>query len=168
MKRRIKVPVLEFHLHPKHFEARAVIGMKSEKGHTQCFGPCLTHHLILHGKDSNQHSLFEAAHKRPPPTRPTAAVPTVVATAATVAAAVANATPASPLTAAADAVLTFIRMHRFVAVRSRLWHWRRCNLSLAVSMTPRSIPTKFAVIFPNDRNCGWVERPHCFLWGVRC
>ena len=59
--------------------------------------------------------------------------------------------------------LTLIRMHRFFAVRSRLWHWRRhwrrFNLSLAVSMTPRSIPKKSAVMFPNDRNCGLVERP---------
>ena len=59
--------------------------------------------------------------------------------------------------------LTLIRMHKFFAVRSRLWHWRRhwrrFNLSLAVSMTPRSIPNKSAVMFPNDRNCGLVERP---------
>ena len=48
--------------------------------------------------------------------------------------------------------LTLIRMHRFVAVRSRLWHWRRRNLSLAVSMTPRSIPKKSPVMFPNDLN----------------
>jgi hypothetical protein len=65
MKRRFKVPVVDFHLYSKHVEARAVIGMKSE-GHTKCCCPCFTNHLILHVKDSNQHSRFEAAYKCPP------------------------------------------------------------------------------------------------------
>ena len=33
MKRRGKVPVVDLHMHVEHFEARAVIGMKSEGAH---------------------------------------------------------------------------------------------------------------------------------------
>ena len=153
MKRCVKVPVVDLHMHSKHVEARVVIGMMSD-GHTRCCCPCFTNHLISHGKDSNQHSIFDAAYKssphqqdQPSPFLPLWPLPLTLPQ------------PLPTLfllllTAAADAVLTLIRMHRVVAVRKRRWRWRRCNLSLAVSMTPRRIPKKSVVMFPNDRNCG--------------
>ena len=33
MKRRITAPVVDVYLHPKHFEARVAIGMKSDGAH---------------------------------------------------------------------------------------------------------------------------------------
>jgi hypothetical protein len=77
-----------------------------------------------------------------------------VATAAAVAVAVANATPAAPLTTAADALLTLVRMLTFVAVRLWATRGRRFNLYIADSIPPQSIPK---MSLRQDRNCGGVD-----------